>query len=386
MPIKKVLTKNKCTRWEVVVYTGGRGSKRIVRRFERKSDAEAFLQNYRTRKNELKRGHPDVRDFEETTFKEEAEYWISQRRHTLSPGHLKRAEGVFREWLPRLGNLRPNRITPNLLTTLQAEQVALGLSTTTVNRKIEIITSVLNLAVRHRRIPYNPASGYQKLRIERAETTCWEIEEAESFLSFANSKYPKGSSDRWKYVVYLLTINTGLRAGEIWGLRRHDLVQGDEIILIQRQFDRLQRGYRATKAKRNRRVPCNDELKQELLSLIEIQKKLPDEALFQSEASKPMNHDNFRKRVFKADLEEWGGRKIRFHDLRHVALTLMVASGVDLRTVQDIAGHQDIKTTMDYTHRVAEKIKEVARTFSIKPKEVSLPKKVSNLRLVICND
>jgi site-specific recombinase XerD len=53
--------------------------------------------------------------------------------------------------------------------------------------------------------------------------------------------------------------------------------------------------------------------------------------------------------------------------LRHTAITLLIAAGIDLKTVQEIAGHKDIKTTMGYTHLLAERIKHVAQNFSILP-------------------
>ncbi len=303
MSIKKVLTKNQSIRWEVVTYTGGRGSQRIVRRFDKRAEAEAFLHEYRTRKKELKHGRPDVRDFEETTFQEEADYWLSQQKHVLSPGHLKRAEGVLKELKPQLGGLRPNRITPHLLTTIQADQIAGGRSADTANRKIEIITSILNLSVKHRRIPYNPAAGYEKMKVTREEMICWELEEVQSFLAFADSKYPSGSLDRWKYIVYLLAINSGLRAGEIWGLKRHDLIQSDEILLIQRQFDRNKKVYRPTKGKKNRRVPCNEDLRCEIYAMSKQRKIAADDPLFFSESRTPIDHDNFKNRTFTSDLE-----------------------------------------------------------------------------------
>ena len=61
---------------------------------------------------------------------------------------------------------------------------------------------------------------------------------------------------------------------------------------------------------------------------------------------------------------------------------LMIASGLDIRTVQDIGGHKDIKTTMNYAHLLAEKIREAARTFSIKPAEEIQPDPRNYLRLV----
>ena len=63
----------------------------------------------------------------------------------------------------------------------------------------------------------------------------------------------------------------------------------------------------------------------------------------------------------------WGGRRIRFHDLRHTATTLMIGNGVDLKTVKEICGHKDIATTMGYTHLLGDNLKNVARSFSIKP-------------------
>jgi site-specific recombinase XerD len=70
-------------------------------------------------------------------------------------------------------------------------------------------------------------------------------------------------------------------------------------------------------------------------------------------------------RRFKKDLELWGGKPIRFHDLRHTAATLLISSGIDLKTVQEICGHEDITTTMRYTHLIADNIKKVADLFSI---------------------
>lgn len=60
-----------------------------------------------------------------------------------------------------------------------------------------------------------------------------------------------------------------------------------------------------------------------------------------------------------------GWEAIRFHDLRQTAATLLISSGIDLRTVQEIFGHEDITTTMNYTHLIGDNIKKVADLFSI---------------------
>jgi len=78
---------------------------------------------------------------------------------------------------------------------------------------------------------------------------------------------------------------------------------------------------------------------------------------------------HFVDRFFNRDVKEWGGKRIRFHDLRHSGISLVIASGLDIRTVQEIGGHTDIKTTMNYAHLLAERIKHEGRTFIIQPSE-----------------
>jgi integrase len=195
----------------------------------------------------------------------------------------------------------------------------------------------------------------------------WEQKEAESFLEFAARKYPKCSSKRWVYVAYLTAINTGARAGELWALRPSDIKHSGELILIERQFSTPINNFAPTKGKNYRSAPCNEHLRRELEDLIEANKVQLTETIFQSENRKPIFHRNFVKRYFHKDLREWGGRKIRFHDLRHTATTLMIAAGVDIKTAQEICGHQNVKTTMNYIHLLSESIRKTARTFAILP-------------------
>lgn len=382
MSVKKVTTKTGQTKWEVYIYTNGRGAKRLRRRFTKRSDAESFLIEYRSRKNELEKQAAGTIDFEETTFKKEAEHWLNIQGLIFSPGHLKRVKGILDELLPRLGHLSPLRLHAGTLTTLQSEMIGSGLKPATVNRKLEVITSILNFSAEKRRIPSNPSVGFKKLREVRDETKFWNQENAQSFLSFANTKYPYRSSKRWVYVVYLLAINSGVRAGEVWGLQPKDIVQDGEVLLIQRQFDRIKKSFRPTKGKSNRRVPCNSRLLSELQSLIRDEKIDKDAVIFRNQKGMPICHDNFAKRAFNQDIEEWGGPSIRFHDLRHTAATLMISSGLDLKTVQSICGHEEIRTTMNYAHLLAEKIREVARTFSICPTEEPSKKRSTFLRVI----
>lgn len=365
MSIKKVKTKGGEAKWEVSLRTNGRGSKRLRRKFEKKSEAEDFVLAHSARKKDLKQSAYGTKDFEETTFRAEAEYWLDHRSKTISPGYLKKAKALIAEFDPVFGHFSPNRLHPGYLAEFQRVELSKGLTFTTVNHKVQIITAILNFAVRSRRIPFNPAAGLQKLKGAKPAMRFWEKWEAEAFLSFADRKYPFGSPKRWVYVAYLTALNTAIRAGELLGLQPRDIVQNGEMLHIQRQFDRVSRSYREPKSKRSRYVPCNPELRTELEAIIKQRNIGSIEPLFCHEPGKPIWHEALRSKYFDRDMKEAGVRPIRWHDMRHTAATLLLAGGFDIKTVQAICGHEQINTTLLYVHLLGDSIKEVARTFSI---------------------
>jgi integrase len=366
MSIQKKVLKNGEIKWEIRAWTNGRGSKYVARRFDKKIDAENYLHDLKVRAVSVKKS-PGVANFEETTFAQEAQAWLDDGEVRFSASHLVRVKGVLDEFLPKIGRLTPEKFTPAFLSSLQRQMKEEGLKNLTVNRKTEVLTAILNFAVKQRRIPFNPASGFRKLPSDQAEMQFWDRSEAESFLAFVDRKYPAISSERWIYVVYLLALNTALRAGEIWGLQPRDILDGGEMLFIRWQFDRVKKAFGPTKGKKSRHVPCHEDLLIELQKLISDQGTRLDQTIFHGQEGRPINHDSFGDRRFDKDVRLWGGRRIRFHDLRHTATTLMIGNGIDLKTVKEICGHKDIATTMNYAHLLGDNLRQVARTFSIKP-------------------
>lgn len=364
MAVLKVTTANGEIRWEVVMYQEGRGSKRIRRRFERKIDAERFQAKFSQAKIER-----DENPFLKAAsfnrkFGDEAEYWFQDARNRMTESSQIRVQGVLREILPELQTVTLEHFSPEFVSRFQRAQLEKGLKSTTVNRKVNVILAILNNSTRHRRIPFNPSMGFKRLREDLPEMQFWSLEEAGDFLKAMNELYPVGTAQRWAYAAYLTALNTGLRAGELWGLKAIDL-QSNGTLLVRRQLARVTGTFEKTKGKKSRVVPCNREVEVELRALIEKGRGQSDEPIFKAPNGGMIDHDNFQKRNFKADLELWGGRKIRFHDLRHTAATLMLASGIDIKTVKEICGHASIVTTMGYAHLVSGSIENVARTFSI---------------------
>lgn len=367
MSIRKVKTSAGDFKWEVRVHENGRGSKRVTRRFDRKNDAEAFVQDF---KAEIKAREKDPFagiSLKDRNFKDEAEFWFNDGKLRFTESHIKRAQGILKTVIAEFGNHTMDKFTPELLSKIQQSEKGKGLSNSSVNRKTEVITAILNFSTKQRRIPYNPSVGFRKLKRETKEMQFWNQEEAISFLSRMNEIYPTGSKQRWIYVAYMMALNTGMRAGEIWGLQVHDIAPEGSSLWIRRQFNRVTLDFGPTKGKKARHVPCSDDLYRELQQLIKNQKLKADDTIFRNEKGLPVCHDNFSDRQFGKDTKAWGGKRIRFHDLRHTATTLMIANGVDIKTVKEICGHADITTTMNYVHLLSGSIANVAKVFSLKP-------------------
>lgn len=368
MKVNKVVTKDGEVRWEVYGSLGGRGSKCIRRRFERKVDADSFITEHEQQQIENATKPRAIFTMAERTFEEESRFWLKHRGVTFSPGHMKRAKDALdKHILPQMGKLTLDKINPVVFSNFRVARLEDGLKPATVNRETEVMMAILNFAVKQRRIPYNPAAGFTKLEEVREDIQFWERSEAAAFLRFAELKYPASSAQRWIYVVYFLALNTALRAGEIWGLMSKDMAQGEELLHIQRQFDLVVRDFRPPKGKRSRYVPCNPFLRAELKQIIEQDRLGQKKTFFCTDVGSPIDHDNFVDRCFEKDIAEAGVKRIRFHDLRHTGTTLMIADGLDLKTVQDICGHQDITTTMQYVHMLGDSIKKASRSFAVIP-------------------
>jgi len=356
---KKIKVKNGF-KWEVSFHLAGRNSKRIRRRFEKKIEAELFIKEYFNK-------DPDSIEFEfsssSKTLKSESDFWLSIRGEVISPSHKTRVLGILKSFLIEYSNMPVVDINIEFLSHIRKKLLARGLSPATVNRWTNVLTTIVNHSFKHERIKTNPCSNFGLLSEFRQDMQFWERDEVSSFLSFANDKYSRDESMRWVYIVYLLALNTGLRAGEIWGLKVKDVSFDRGTIVIERQLLSKERVVAPTKGKNIRKVPCNHLLKDELLSLIKNKELSSGSFLFQSSNSKPIYHSNFRNRFFQVDLRDSGVKCIRFHDLRHTALTLMVESKINLKVVQSIAGHSDIQTTMRYVHLLASNIEEVSEIF-----------------------
>jgi integrase len=182
-------------------------------------------------------------------------------------------------------------------------------------------------------------------------------EEARTFLETAQA-----SGDRFE-ALYVVAITTGLRRGELLGLRWKDVDLERGTLRVGRALVR-EGGRHAlgeTKTKRGRRQvnltprtvnALKGHRKRQLEETMRLAGLYKDHGLiFASRVGTPVNPRNLIRRSFKPLLETACLPEVRFHDLRHTCATLLLGRGVHPKIVQELLGHATIAMTLDtYSH------------------------------------
>jgi site-specific recombinase XerD len=203
-------------------------------------------------------------------------------------------------------------------------------SPATVNRFLALLKTIFNKGIQWGKTKDNPARGV-KLFKENGQRVRFLSEEEEDNLK---TEFPP---EYWPLVEF--AIHTGTRQGEMFNLRWTDINFQTKIITIP---------IPQSKSGEMKHIPMNDRV-------IEILRALPSrmkgEWVFpSSKETTPMNGNNFTKRVFIPAVKKAEIENFRWHDLRHTFASRLVMKGNDLRTVQELMGHKDIKMTLRYSH------------------------------------
>jgi integrase len=153
-------------------------------------------------------------------------------------------------------------------------------------------------------------------------------------------------------VVILTAAMTGLRQGELLGLRWRDVDWGVQRIRVRSTFVRGEHSDEGKSELSTRRsVPMTDRLAGELDTWSQRTVYHGDDDLVfaHPQTGNPLDRSKVTKR-FQQACRDGGVRVIRFHDLRHTFATRLAASGQPMRTIQEFLGHADAKTTQIYAH------------------------------------
>lgn len=256
-------------------------------------------------------------------------------------------ESVVRVHLAPFFGSRPlDRIGRREVEALAAHMTRQGSSPKSVRNALGVLHRVFEHARRQEWIEANPVSLADKPRVESVDPDIrfLEIKEVEALLRGV----PDDELGQIERPMYLAAAMTGMRQGELLALRWRDVDWHAQRVRVRRNFVRGEFG--TPKSKRSSRsVPLADRLARELDGLQRTTNwRTDDDLVFaHPHTGKPIDRSRLLKR-FKAALRTAGVREVRFHDLRHTFGTQLAAQGVPMRTLQEMMGHRDFKTTLIY--------------------------------------
>jgi integrase len=292
------------------------------------------------------------------TIGEYVDRWLTDTvKGTVRTSTFERHEQIIRGHLtPALGRVKLKKLTPAHVRSVHREKLEEGLSPATVRKIHSTLHKALSQAVADGLVPRN-AADVKAPRPAPEEMRPLSEVEAQTFLDAARE-----AKDRFEGL-YVLAITTGLRRGELLGLRWDDADLDRDTLRVGRGL--VREGGRwvvgETKTKRGRRrvnltprtvAALKAHRKRQLEQRVSLANLCQDHGLiFSSENGTPLNPENLVKRSFKPLLKRAGLPEIRFHDLRHTCATLLLGRGVHPKLVQHLLGHSSITMTLDrYSH------------------------------------
>lgn len=161
------------------------------------------------------------------------------------------------------------------------------------------------------------------------------------------------SADEPYRTFYMILAETGIRGGEICGLRIDDLDLANGIVHVRQS---VWRGQLQTVKSRsgNRRFPISSHLVKQLGTFLRTWRPNPLGLLFATSKGTPWDHSLVRKRKFHPLLKRLGIPQCGFHAFRHGNATLLGRIGASIAVRLNRLGPAELQTTMGYTHGVTE--------------------------------
>ena len=354
-------------RWTAAVELGWQGGKRR-RKYVYGRTRREVAQKLR----DVQRAHQegDVLADERTTVERYLTDWLAVVKPSLRWRTWERYEQYARlHAIPVIGRVRLTKLTPQHLQGLYTDRLRAGLSPTSVVHLHRFLHRALGQAVRWNLVARNVAGLVDPPRMARYEHVAFSPEQAERFLAAIRG-------DRLE-ALYVLALVTGLREGELLGLRWPDVDLDASTVAVRGSMQSDEHGRLVideTKTRGSRRLVVLPRLA--VAALVRHRAVQARERLragprweelglvFPNTVGRPILRQNLVQRSLHPLLERAGLPRLRFHDLRHSAATLLLARGVHPKVVSELLGHSQIGITLDlYSHVTATMLQHAADAF-----------------------
>jgi integrase len=290
--------------------------------------------------------------------------WLeNSQKQSLRPRSYERYEEMVRlHIIPGLGRHQLLKLTGQHLQAFYTKKVKEGLSPTTVIGLHNVLHKALDTAVKWNLVARNVCDVVDPPRKIRHEIQPLMLEQVKKLLEVARS-HPYEA-------LYVLALATGMRRGELLGLKWQDINFATGTLQVQRILSRVPRTMRSENGETYEEAEPKTQKSRRSVTIAAFAiEALKHHRERQLQAKAQAGHDwqeqgyvfctsigthllpNDVLEQLKILLKKAGLPAIRFHDLRHSAATLLFSQGVHPKVVQELLGHSDISMTMDiYSH------------------------------------
>lgn len=284
--------------------------------------------------SDLIAGHYEVTESKKITFDQLSTEYLKFSQANKRPQVFRRDKGIIEKLLKVFKGRMITSISAHDLEKYKIERIN-EVAPATVNRELTCIKHMFNKAVIWHYLRHNQLRMVQRFKEPPGRLRYLTNKEIKSLLRKCASHLRP---------IVITALNTGLRKGEILNLKWSDVDMTNRVITIKR-----------AKNNESKIVPINETLYKTLKSL---KHKKDGRPVFANENGKPYGDV---KNGFATALKHAGIENFRFHDLRHTFASHLVMAGVDIRTVQELMGHKDIRMTMRYSHLSNAHLKEAVK-------------------------
>lgn len=224
------------------------------------------------------------------------------------------------------------------------------LSSETIKKYKNCLSNIFNCAVRWNFLKYNPCTGIiipkgLDTSVKPVFLTQDEVTELLNCLKNEELKYQ---------IIVRLALQCGMRRSEILGLTWKAIDLENNTISIFQATSTIKGIGTIISGTKNNSSIRTIYAKQEIIDLI---KQLPNN----EDLILGYIHNDTITKWFNKFLKRHNLKHMRFHDLRHTHATLLIANGIDMKTVSSRLGHSTISTTMNiYTHPLSDNDKKAS--------------------------
>lgn len=293
-----------------------------------------------------------------SSLAEYAATWLETIAGAVRPNTLENYAGQLeRHVLTRLGDRRLDEIDVDDILGLIGDLREYGYAGWTIHSILKPLSRMLGDAQRRGLIAVNPISQLERRerpRVGRREQRILNRNEIGRLLEAAAPRYR---------TLLATAIFTGLRQGELLGLRWPEIDHTDEVIHVRRSLDRQRRDVSPKTEHAMRDVVLMPGLARVLQK--HRQQSLfntPNDYVFTTQVGTPLDWANISKRALKPALKKAEIQPIRWHDLRHTFASLLIAGGANVVFVSRQLGHSSTDITLRVYAHLFDRAEQAQRT------------------------